>query len=126
RGRRRAVIGLVHARGADCQRARRNVRRSAGRSRSQLIIAGVGAAQAQAGGGNCLGRANGFAGEAGGAAAEGDVFARQHAGQRTGSDRGGGGAIIDFAIGGDTASNGSLIDGKSAAHRVAQAAAAGG
>src|SRR5213075_2249358 len=78
----------------------------AGGGRSQLIVAGVGAAQAKAADRDGLVGADRFAGKAGGAAAEADVVAAQHATEGAGGDRSVGGAIIDLVVGADQGSEG--------------------
>src|SRR6185369_9401042 len=101
-----AVINSVDAGGADAQSACCDIGSSAGAGRSQLIVAGVGAAQTQAGGGDGLVGADVFVGEAGGAAAEADVVAAEHAVDGAGSDRSGNGAVIDLVVGADQRSEG--------------------
>src|SRR5262249_10864451 len=125
RGAGSAVIGLVDTCGADRQWAHRNVRRRAGAGRSQLIIAGGGAGERQAGGGDGPGGAGRFGGEAGSAAAQADVVACQCAGQSTGGDGSGSRAVINLVISGDGARDDGWVHIEGAAQRAGQAAAAG-
>src|SRR5262249_26424865 len=120
RGSRRAVIGLVGSRGADRQRASGDVGQCCRAGGSQVVVGSVQTAQAQARGGDGLGRADRFGGEAGGAAAEADIVASQRAAQGTGSDHGGCGAVINLAVGSDAAGDGGFGHVKGAAGGAGQ------
>src|SRR6185369_14072800 len=101
-----AVIDFVDRASRDAQGAGGDIGVGAGGGRSQLIVAGIGAAQAQAADRDGFVGADRFAGKAGGAAAEADVVAAQHAVKGAGGDGGIGGAIIDLVVGADQGSEG--------------------
>src|SRR4029453_16497736 len=120
-----AIIGLIHASGADVEGTGGDIGSGAGGGGSQLIVGGGGATQAQAGGGNGLSGANRFGGEGGGASAENDIRAGEHPAEGAGGDGGDGGAIVNLAIGSDAAGDGGRVDGKGAAQGAGQAGGAG-
>src|SRR5439155_25441393 len=103
RGRRRAVVGLVHAGGAADQRGRGDVRGGGGAGRGELIVARGVAAQAQARGGNALASAGVLVGECRRAADQADVLAAHHAAEGAGRDRGRCRAVVGLVVGGDAA-----------------------
>src|SRR6185436_17507364 len=93
----------VRASGADEQGPWSDISQCRRTARSQLIVAGGGAAERQAGGGDSLGCACRFAGEACSAAAQAHVVAGQRAAQYTRGDTSRGGAVINLVVGGDAA-----------------------
>src|SRR5439155_852983 len=122
RGAGSAVIGLVQARGADCQRVNGNIGQCRGAGRSQLIVGGIQTAEAQAGGGDSLGGADRFGGEAGGAAAQADIVAGQRAAQGAGGDGGSRGAVVNLVVRRDAGGHRRFGYVKRSAHCAGQAA----
>ena len=83
-----------------------------------MIVAGVRAAQAQAGGRDGLGGADRFAGEGRRPAGQTDRVAAEHAAERAAGGGGGGSAVINLVVGGDAADHRGFGYVKRSAHRA--------